>query len=41
MSVCLELAVEILYHLSASRFREALESAEKLVVVLRTYKEGC
>jgi hypothetical protein len=41
MSKCLELAVDILYHLGASRFTEALESAEELVVVLRTYKESC
>jgi hypothetical protein len=41
MSKCLELAVDILYHLSASRFKEALDAAEELVIVLRTYKESC
>jgi hypothetical protein len=41
MSKCLELAVDVIHHILTSNFREALESAEELVVVLRTYKESC
>ena len=41
MTKCIELAVDILYHLRAARFLEALYAAEELVAVLRTYKESC
>jgi len=38
---CLSLISDVFYHISAGRYEQALEDAEELVKVLKTYKESC
>jgi hypothetical protein len=38
---CTQLAIDVLYYIGAGRYSEALTASEKLLEVLRTYKESC
>jgi hypothetical protein len=38
---CAQLAIDILYCIGAGRYLEALTATERLLEVLKTYKESC